>query len=223
MKRIFHLLALGVLGTLLTGKSQAVTGVISTLLNPPGPVNLNDTFVVTLSISGYTDPIEIDAYQFEVTYPAALFSFAGSIDHGTTGAGLTQQWLAKPNQETELAGYSPDVNTTGSVAGVVLVDLADTGFSDPEGGTVAATGFLVSFMLRADAAGTGSITPRPPPGGEVLFRSDPILGLVPTGTTPTFSGASMTAIPEPGTFSLASIALFAMGSRRRRRREPVES
>ena len=89
-----------------TAASQAALGTITAVASPPGPVAVNDLFTITLSISGYTDPKQIDAYQFQISYPSALFSFQGPFDHGTSAAGPNQQWLSMSAQEAAVDGYA---------------------------------------------------------------------------------------------------------------------
>jgi MYXO-CTERM domain-containing protein len=94
----------------------------------------------------------------------------------------------------------------------VLIDLADLGFTDPEGGTVAESGFIASFTLQAIGVGTGSITPAAPAGGVVFFD----VNLSPAGT-PSFSGTDMTVVPEPGVAFLGAAGALGFLARRRRR------
>lgn len=192
--------------------SHAALGTITTVASPPGPLNVNDFFTVSLTIAGYTEATEIDGYQFKVTYPSALFSFVGSFDHGTTSLGINQQWLAMPQQETD-GSYTPTPGDNGTVPGTVTIELADLGFTAVERGTNSAAGFLVSFQMQAIAQGTGSFTPaNTSPGSTVFFDVDfnPIAG------SPAFVGASVTVVPEPAT-SLTSLAgVFLFAHRRRR-------
>ena len=168
----------------------AAPGTITAAVTPSGPFQVGDSFVVTLRISGYTNPAPIDAYQFRVNYPAALLAFTGSFGHGTSAPGLTQQWLSMPGQESAAAGYAPFAADDGSVPGAVLIDYADLGYSDPEGGTTAAGGFLVSFTLRAATPGTGNITPAAPAGGVTFLDTD-----FNSAGSPLFTGATVTVFP----------------------------
>lgn len=168
-------------------RSDAATGTIRASVNNFLPICPGDTFTVTLRISGYTNPVGIDAYQFKITYPAALFAFTGPIDHGLSAPAADPQWLSLPSQESSAAGYAPTGSDNSSVPGVIIIDYADLGFSDPEGGTTAASGLLVSFKMTALAAGTGTFTPAAPPGGVTFFDVD----LNPAGS-PLFAGTSVT-------------------------------
>jgi|GEM_PF-3716164 len=191
-------------------RSDAALGLISTVAVPPGPMTVGTTFTVSLSISGYTEVTEIDGYQFQIAYPSALFSFQGLFDHGTSTVGPNQQWLSMPNQETDVT-YAPGATDDGSVAGIVVINFADLGFTAVEGGTNSPAGFLVSFSMRAEAPGTGSITPSAPAGGTVFFDVD----LNPAGA-PLFAGTSVTVVPEPSTSFLAAAGVLAAARRRRR-------
>ena len=169
-------------------------------------------FTVSLSISGYTETTQIDAYQFKITYPSALFSFVGPFDPGGSSPGPNQQWLSMASQESAADGYSLSSADNGAVAGVIIIDHADFTFSVVEGGTNAASGFLVSFLMKALAPGTGSFTPAAPAGGVSFFDVD----LVGAGS-PSFSGASVTVVPEPSAGLFAAAGAFAAARRRRRR------
>ncbi len=201
-----------VCAVLITGAppAGAALGTIAVSISPSGPLAISDTFTVSLSISGYTETTEIDAYQFVITYPSSLFSFTGPFDHGSS-SGPNQQWLSMTNQESAANGYAPSAADNGSVAGTIVIDYADLGFSVTEGGTNSASGFLVSFDMQAIAAGTGSFTPAAPAGGVTFFDVD----LINAGS-PSFSGAGITVVPEPAAALLAGAALLT-GCRRRRR------
>jgi hypothetical protein len=188
-------------------------GIITTTFLPPSPVTIGTTITVSANITGYTEVTEIDGYAFNVNYPAALFSFvAGSFSHGTTAAGISQQWLAKANQEAE-PDYGPDATDDGSLDGVVSISFNDGAFSIPERGTVAASGFLVSFQLLAEAAGSGNITPaQTSVGAPVFFDVD--LNNVPGA--PSFVGSPITVVPEPFALTLGFGGILLMFRRRAR-------
>lgn len=165
----------------------AAPGTITATVTPAGPFAVGDSFTVTLRLSGYTNVAPIDAYQFKISYPAALLTFTGPFSHGTSAPGPAQQWLSMPGQESLAAGYAPAAADDSSVPGSLLIDYADLGYSDPEGGTTAAGGFIVSFPMRALAPGTGSITPVAPPGGVTFLDTD----FNPAGS-PAFTGVTIT-------------------------------
>jgi hypothetical protein len=190
-------------------QSDAALGLI-TATTSADPVNVGDTFTITLSISGYTDPAEIDAYQFQVTYPSALFTFVGPFDHGSSAAGPNQQWLSMANQETD-ATYAPTSSDSGVVPGTIVIDFADLGFTVTEGGTVAGSGFLVSFVMEAAGVGTGTFSPAAAAGGVTLFDTN-----FNSVGAPSFAGVSVTVVPETGSAIL--LAAGALASARRRRR-----
>lgn len=192
-------------------RSPAVLGTITASASPAGPVTLGSTFTISLSISGYTEATQIDAYQFNVAYPSALFTFLGPFDSGSSAVGPNQQWLSMAGQESAGDGYAPFAAHLASPPGTILIDYSDLGFSVVEGGTNAASGFLVSFLMRADGLGTGSFTPSAPAGGVTFLDVD----LLSAGS-PAFAGSSVTVVPEPSGFLLAGAGLLAAARRRRK-------
>lgn len=194
-----------------TMRTQAALGTISASASPAGPVALGSTFTISLSISGYTEATQIDAYQFNVAYPSALFTYLGPFDHGSSAAGPNQQWLSMAGQESAGDGYAPSSSDIGTTPGTILIDYADLGFSVVEGGTNAGAGFLVSFLMRADGLGTGSFTPAAPGGGVTFLDID----LLSAGS-PSFAGVSVTVIPEPSGSLMAGAGLCVALRRRRR-------
>jgi hypothetical protein len=115
-----------------------------------------------------------------------------------------------PTQETD-ASYAPSNSDNGTLPGTIVIDFSDIGFTATEGGTVAASGFLVSFVMQAIAPGTGSFTPSAAAGGVTLFDTD-----ANSVGAPAFAGVSVTVIPESASGIL--IAAGALASARRRRR-----
>ena len=193
-----------------TGTALAAPGTISTSLTPPGPVNLGSIFSVTLSLSGYTDATEIDGYNFRVTVPP-IFTFVGGSAAIHDAPGLGENWLRLPPQDGVGAGA---ILTDSSIfsGGMWNVSVVDLRLASTRG-TTAASGFLYSFSLMANSAGIGSITPSAAADGTVLFDTS----LSPAGT-PSFSGGTITVVPEPGTlalFGMAATALLVFKLRRR--------
>jgi len=173
----------------------AAPGTISTAISPAGPIAIGATFTVTLSIAGYTDPTEIDGYNFRVTYPAGIFSLVGGslAMHDNSTFGATENWLRKPPQDGVGAGAVPLDDSTLTSAGLVSISVVDLRGSSIRG-TTAGSGFLYSFDLMANAQGTGSITPVAALDGSVLFD----VNLSPAGV-PAFSGASVTVVAPVNT------------------------
>src|ERR1051325_6594837 len=157
---LFPLLsAILLLAVLLCPAAFGAAGTINTDLTPAGPIAVGDTFTVSMRISNYTDQVEIDSFNFDVNYPSSSFTFvAGSFGLGTS-TGVDQQWLSKPNQETVSQGYVLSSPNSGSTPGVVNIAMGDFTASTPERGTIAASGFMVSFVLQAPRAGSFPITP----------------------------------------------------------------
>ena len=169
--------------TLLAGPGP---GTIFTTLTPPGPILVGDQFTVTMRIMNYTDATEIDGFNFTVSYNPSLFSsVAGSFNLGGP-PDPDVQWLSLPNQEAPGNGYNLVSFNDDSVPGLISIAMSDLGYNDPENGTLANGGFLVSFQLKSIAKGTGNINPAPFASGTVLFNTD----LAPAGV-PGFSGATM--------------------------------
>src|SRR3954466_8843017 len=151
------------LGILLLLFSRAAAfgaaGTISTDLIPAGPIAVGDIVTVTMRMSNYTDQVEINSFNFDVNYPSGSFTFvAGSFGLGTS-SGVDQQWLSKPNQETASLGYVLSASNSGVTPGTVNIAMGDFTASTPERGTIANSGFLVSFALQATKAGSSTITP----------------------------------------------------------------
>jgi hypothetical protein len=181
-----------------TGTALAAPGIITTSLSPLGPVSIGNVFSVTFSISGYTDPTEIDGYNFLVAY-APIFSYVGGSAVINDAPGASENWLRLPPQDGVGAGpILSDFSTQlpGSIA-VSVSDLRPTSTR----GTTAASGFLYSFSLMANSVGIGSITPAAGSGGTGFFD----VNFSPAGV-PLFSGSSITVVPEPGTLALFALA-----------------
>jgi hypothetical protein len=180
-------------------------------------VNVNDEFSVTLRMSGYTDPTEVDGFNFNVNYDTDHFEFVDGFGVGNELSGdPDEQWLHKLNQESP--GYALDFSgSSGVVPGRVIIAMFDSALSDPEQGTLAESGFLVSFALRATALGVGEITPAAFLDGSVLF--DTLLSSIPN--SPSFVGTSVEVIPEPSAAALAAVWLVVGGRRPSRRRARV--
>jgi hypothetical protein len=199
--RLLNVKFAGVLLSLLMAAvtSRAALGTISATVSPAGGVLLGDQLTVTLRVASYADPSQIDGYNFTVGYPTGLFSFVpGPFDSGTV-SGPDQQWLSESNQESALAGYDlTDFNDGVTTPGTVYISMLDSGFSEPENGTVGNSGFLVSFKLQSIAKGTGNIMPAAFEGGTGLFDT----GLVSVGV-PSFSGATVTVSAVGPTLSVA--------------------
>jgi len=156
--RLLLLAALLLLALMLSPRAFAAAGTISTDVSPL-VVGVGDTITVTMRISNYTDQVEIDSFNFDVNYPSASFTFiAGSFNLGAA-TGVDQQWLSKPNQETVSQGYVLSSSNGGGTPGVVNIAMGDFTPSTPERGTIANSGFLVSFKLQATRSGASSIAP----------------------------------------------------------------
>ena len=204
-------LALGAVASAL-----AAPGMITTSLSSMGPVLVGETVTATFRISGYTDVTEIDGFTFKVSFPGSIFMYIGGVEAGTE-AGPDQQWLSKPAQDDGFMLTIPNpADDPGFEPGMVPITAFDFGsgdiFTGDKSGTLAESGFLVSFNLLTKGMGEGNIT-LSPVGGEVLLGLD----LVPAGV-PTLVGANITVVPEPGTVALlvtGGIALLVLRYKRR--------
>lgn len=194
-----------------TGTAWAASGTISTSLSPVGPVNIGNVFSVTFSVSGYTDPAEIDGYNFLVTF-APIFSLVPGSTAINDAPGANQNWLRLPPQDGVGAGAVPLSDF--SVVGATTVDVSVSDLRPASTrGTTAASGFLYSFSLTASSAGIGSITPSAGAGGTAFFD----VSFAAAGV-PSFSGGTITVVPEPGMlalFELTAAAFLVFKLRRR--------
>jgi hypothetical protein len=193
------------------GSVLAADGTISTMLSPVGPVVTGATFSVTLSLSGYTSPTEVDGYNFRVSYDTTLFTLVGGSLVLNDAAGPSQNWLRLAPQDGVGAGAIGLTDSTATSLGIVDISVSDLRLSSTRG-TTAAAGFLYAFDLMAMAVGTGAITPSAGAGGTVFFDTS----LSPSAV-PAFSGASMTVVPEAGTIALLVPGLVALWVLRLRR------
>jgi hypothetical protein len=161
-------------------------GVILFSLNPPMPLVTGQVFTVTLRIENYTDSVEIDRFNFRFRYPPSLFEFVpGSFQNGGA-SGPNQQWLSKSPQEPAGGGYTFQALHDGATPGTVVLHARDAQPSMPERGTLAESGFLASFQLRATNGGEGLLrTLAAADGGALYNTSGAAAGL------PAFGAASV--------------------------------
>jgi hypothetical protein len=202
------------LAVLLGSAPALLAAAITTSVSPAGPFTVGQTFTVTFSISGYAGPDEIDGYEFKITYPSALFSVVGGSEslHDGPGFGAAVNWLRKAPQDLVGAGAILTNGTTSS-AGTENVSVVDLRGASVRG-TTAADGFLYSFDVMANAPGVGSFTPSTPGTGIVLYD----VSLSPVGPAPTFTGATVTVVPEPALLPLLAGGIAILAARRSRRR-----
>lgn len=166
------LVALSVsIGLPLTG--SALPGTVLVTLESMAPVRAGEVFRVTLRMTEYTEPIEIDGFRFNVSFPTNLTFVQGS-GRLTDDFGTDQPWLSKANQETPAQGYQP-VSSSQLVEPTRLdVHVRDTGTGPIERGTIGFAGFLYSFQLRAQSEGTSlirSFAYDGPGGPEALYAT----------------------------------------------------
>jgi hypothetical protein len=135
--------------------AAADPGQVGLGISPSGPYSVGQVLTVTMRLNFYTDTNEIDGFRLALAYPSPFLSYVpNSADFGDE-AGPNQQWLLKPNQETDDFVLSGSVD--GATAGSVRVWLRDGSHLTPERGTRAVGGFLIGFRLRIDQAGVGLI------------------------------------------------------------------
>lgn len=174
----------------------------------PANATVGQTVTVTCRMSGYDGTAEIDSVNFNVSYDAARLAFVdGSFNIGGS-SGPDQQWLSKTNQESATDGFQLVNYSDGSFPGVVFVTLGDLGPSNPERGTLAPAGFLLSFQFQVIAPGSTTISLRPALDGSVLLNTSlqrhgevslNSLTLFGTNTTLVSVVASDATASEPGT------------------------
>ena len=140
------------------GQITPPTKVITATATPGGPIAVGQTVTVTVRLSSYDGP-PADGFGVLVQYDPYVLSFVPGSFYLGTNAGVDQQWLTKPDQETVAEGYQPLSYCDGAAPGSVLVSLGDVGRGYPKRGTVASGGFLASFQLIANTPGTTAITP----------------------------------------------------------------
>ncbi len=137
----------------------------------PANATVGQTFTITFRMVGYDGTAEIDSVNFNVSYDAIHLAFVdGSFSTGT-GSGPDQQWLSKTNQEAAVDGFQLVNYSDGSLPGTVFVTIGDLGPSSPERGTLAASGFLISFQFQVIASGSTTISLLPALDGSVLLNT----------------------------------------------------
>lgn len=187
---------------LLAGVPQecfSAPGTVSTSFDTASPITVDQSFTVTLRLSGYTDAFEIDSWNLRVAYDSSIFRYvAGSAAFGGS-VGPDPQWLSRTNQNLDPTYAPSPFSDEAATAGVLLLSLSDLGLLEfPDRGSRALDGFLVSFSLQGtNVGGPSAITPSAPPGGTVFFDSSTFFAN--PGGVPTFSAASMQVVPEPRT------------------------
>ena len=132
----------------------------------PSTVAVGQTFTVTCRLS-YNGTTEIDGFAFVINHnPAGLAAVPGSFYLGTN-SGPDQQFLLKPNQDTNGLVLTNLCDATRP--GTVYLTVGDLGRSNPQRGSVAQSGFLVSFQMTALAPGSWQLSPAPYIDDAVLY------------------------------------------------------
>ncbi len=157
----------------------------------PMTVNIGQTFTVTCRLDSYRGTAEIDGYAFSVPYDETAFAPVPGSFYLGAASGPDMQFLAKANQETAVEGYMLTNQCDASQPGFVYVTVSDLGPSNPERGSTAQNGFLVSFQMTALAHGTRQLSPTPYIDNSVLYNTS----LQPVGTV-TFGSATV-IVPNP--------------------------
>jgi len=145
------------------------TAQIRAALSTNGPLEVGQSFTVTVTMNSYTATTEIESFNFVVTYDHTVLAYVpGSFSIGDA-SGPNQQWLTKPPQETVAQGLVLTNVSNPEVPGYIFVAVGDMGGADPQRGTLAASGFLVSFQLQAIGPGASGVTLGPAWSGSVLL------------------------------------------------------
>ena len=210
MKRNTNLFTL--LGTLIavgawSCPTQAAPGTITATASH-AEVAAGDTFTVDITISGYTDTEEIDAWQVRLNWDESVLSYVSTtFDDGVGG----DQWLLKSNQTTPI--ITPSIGPASGLLSLAYTDLKIT----DSFGTSASSGRLATVTLEVDEPGplsevtTGLTLTKL--GSSILIEA----GLASTvHADPTLVGTSIKIIPEPASWALLlGITALATVSRRR--------
>ena len=169
--------------TVLFGSNlSAAPGIITTSISATGSLALGSFFSATFAISGYTDAVEIDGFNFKVNYDPVGLSFIGSALNDSPGS--SANWLRSSPQDG-VSGTAILTDFTTSIAGEVRISAADLRLPSTRG-TLAATGLLCRVDFQVIGVGSGLITPSPSARGTVLFANN----LAPAGV-PLFTGATI--------------------------------
>ena len=145
-------------------------GIVS-IETSPNPVAAGQALTVTCRLSAYDGIEEIDGFAFVVTYNAAgLGAVPGSFYLGTN-SGPDQQFLSKGNQESATNGYTLVNQCDATRPGLVYITVSDLGRNNPERGSTASGGFLVSLQMTALVHGTWPLTPAPYIDDSVLYNT----------------------------------------------------
>ena len=143
-------------------------GQITASVTPSTGIGTGQTVTVTCRIGSYNGTAEIDSFNFEVHYDKKQFAFVnGSFNLGAS-SGADQQWLSKAPQNSSADGYVLK-SANGAMPGLVGIAMGEIGLHSTERGTLASSGFLVSFQLRATGPGSGTIFLTPALDGSVLL------------------------------------------------------
>jgi len=160
----------------------------------PGTVEVGQTFTVTCRVTSYQAAQEVDEFAFVVNYNLkALSAVQGSFNLGSS-SGSDPQFLSKANQEAVTNGFAITNLCDASRPGRAYVTVADTEVDyPPERGSIASSGFLVSFQMTALAPGSWQLAAAPylqegvffntfhqPVGATVNFSSPTIVVRNPT-------------------------------------------
>ena len=141
-----------------------------TLTVSEASVTVSNRFTLSVGISGYTGPVEIDGYNFRILYDPARFAVISDSASLHDAAGPAQNWLRFPAQEN-VTGPSQLNDWTLFDQGLVHVAVFDLRLApnplNPRG-TAAEAGFLYELAFTALTPGTGAITVAPAAGNVLL-------------------------------------------------------
>ena len=192
---------------------QLPTAQISTTVSPGAIVGTGQVVTVGFRLGGYAGSTEAEGFNFIVSYDSSLLEFVpGSIYLGAA-SGSDQQWLSKGPQEDAAGGHYLTNGNNALIPGYVFAAVGDIGRTYPRRGTLALSGFLMSFQLRALSPGVSSITISPEADGSVLLNTS----LRPFGNVE-LAGADIVIVPasELPTVNLTAPtegAIFNMGTK----------
>jgi PEP-CTERM motif len=211
-------LSASILAALMCVAPMALAGPIVSLSSPENLTNLTVGELVTVDVNLSGLPVGSDFIfnlNTSVLFPSTQFQTVPDLTNTswlTTGfgSGFAFQFSAQPTNFYALSALNP-----GNAIGIFNDQLPASSDAINE------NGLYYSFTLKAIAAGSGSIGFDPTPLANKYAATDTQFAFaqLPTGGPLSFT---ITAVPEPSTFSLGLVSsLVGLGYAWCRRRKPA--
>lgn len=198
---------------------SANTATIWLSTSPAGPIEVNDVFDVDIHLSDW-NPADgmVDGITLVVGFDGSLFSYVSGAADDT---GFLSEDQQPSYSVTDISGLA--------IGDRFLLSFFDSSIdADNTVGSVGGAdnaGLLGQFQLRALAVGTGLLTPGADAGDEDFVFFDELLFNVPMSGDITWTGTSMTVVPEPAPTALgmlaAAVGAVLLGRRRRPHARPA--